>query len=109
MCAVLGFKLISAMEQKNNSVKLASNTVVVAEALKALEKEQSNVVTGGWLNKLIVNLPRFFPRSILVGQLAKISGTLLQPTRLKKMTTDPEMPPLLSRSKMAQQSASKKL
>ncbi len=63
---------ISAMQQNNKSVKLASNTAVVAEALKALDNQQSNVVTGGLLNQFIVNLPRFLPRSILVRQLAKI-------------------------------------
>ena len=63
---------ISLMQQNNKSVKLASNTEVVAEALKALENKQSNVVTGGFINQFIVNLPRFFPRGILVRQLAKI-------------------------------------
>ncbi len=63
---------ISSMQEKNKGVKLASNTAVVTQALKALENKQSNVVTGGWLNQFIVNLPRFFPRGILVRQLAKI-------------------------------------
>ena len=63
---------ISSMQENNKGVKIASNTVVVAEALKALQNQQSNVVTGGWLNQFIVNLPRFLPRDILVRQLAKI-------------------------------------
>ncbi len=63
---------ISSMQENNKGVKLASNTAVVAQALKALENQQSNVVTGGFLNQFIVNLPRFLPRDILVRQLAKI-------------------------------------
>ena len=53
-------------------MKLTSNKVVVAEALQALEKKQPNVVTGGFLNQFIVNLPRFVPRDLLVQQLAKM-------------------------------------
>jgi len=62
----------SLMEKNKNSMKLTSNTTVVTEALKALEHEQSNIVTGGLLNQFIVNLPRFVPRDLLVKQIAKM-------------------------------------
>ena len=63
---------VSLMEKNKNGMKLTSNTVVVAESLKALERKQPNVVTGGFLNQFIVNLPRFVPRDVLVRQLAKM-------------------------------------
>ncbi len=63
---------VSLMEKNQNGMKLISNKVVVAEALKALERKQPNVVTGGFLNQFIVNLPRFVPRDLLVRQLAKM-------------------------------------
>ena len=63
---------VSVMDKNQNRMKLTSNTEVVAEALKALENKQSNLVTGGLINQVIVNLPRFLPRDILVKQLAKI-------------------------------------
>lgn len=44
---------------------------VVAKALKALDKKQSNVVTGGLPNQIIVNLPRFLPRDLLVNGVEK--------------------------------------
>lgn len=44
---------------------------VVAEALKALNKGQSNIVTGGLPNQIIVNLPRFAPRDLLVNVVEK--------------------------------------
>lgn len=44
---------------------------VVAEALKALDKKQSNIVTGGLPNQIIVNLPRFLPRDLLVNGVEK--------------------------------------
>ena len=63
---------VSLMEKNQKGMKLISNKVVVAEALKALERKQPNVVTGGFLNQFIVNLPRFVPRDLLVRQLAKM-------------------------------------
>ncbi|MEB3340502.1 SDR family oxidoreductase [Okeania sp.] len=51
--------------------KLASAKEVVKDALQALEKNQSNVVTGGFLNQVIVNSSRFLPREILVSAVAK--------------------------------------
>ena len=44
---------------------------VVQEALKALEKNQSTVVTGGISNQLLVNVPRFVPRDWLVSAVEK--------------------------------------
>ncbi|WP_293129797.1 SDR family oxidoreductase [Microcoleus sp. bin38.metabat.b11b12b14.051] len=52
--------------------KLVSADEVVRDALKALDKKQSNVVTGGFLNKIIVNMPRFMPRQLLVNSVAKL-------------------------------------
>lgn len=44
---------------------------VVKEALKALDKNQSTVVTGGISNQLLVNVPRFVPRDLLVSAVEK--------------------------------------
>ncbi|OKH25592.1 oxidoreductase [Hydrococcus rivularis NIES-593] len=44
---------------------------VVRDALKALEQNQSHIVTGGVGNKLMVNLSRFFPRDWLVSAVEK--------------------------------------
>ncbi|MEG5140203.1 MULTISPECIES: SDR family NAD(P)-dependent oxidoreductase [unclassified Microcoleus] len=52
--------------------KLVSADEVVRDALKALDKNQSNVVTGGFLNQIIVNMPRFMPRELLVNSIAKL-------------------------------------
>lgn len=39
---------------------------VVKDALKALEGQASTVISGGFPNQVLVNLPRFFPRETLV-------------------------------------------
>ena len=52
--------------------KLVSADEVVRDALKALDKKESNVVTGGFLNQIIVNMPRFMPRELLVNSVAKL-------------------------------------
>jgi uncharacterized protein len=44
---------------------------VVTEALKAVEKGHSTIVTGGIGNQIIVNLPRFLPRDLLVNAVEK--------------------------------------
>lgn len=44
---------------------------VVKEALKALDKNQSTIVTGGISNQLLVNVPRFVPRDMLVSAVEK--------------------------------------
>ncbi|MEM9006020.1 MAG: SDR family oxidoreductase [Cyanobacteria bacterium P01_F01_bin.86] len=51
-----------------------SPETVVEDALKALEEGHSNVVTGGFMNQILVNASRFFPREFLVkgvGQMFK--------------------------------------
>lgn len=53
------------------SMTLASSEKVVQESLKALNKGQSTVVTGGLGNQVIVNLPRLMPRDLLVGVVGK--------------------------------------
>lgn len=54
-----------------NNNSLTSAEEVVQEALKAAEKNQSTVVTGGLSNQLIVNVPRFVPREFLVKAIEK--------------------------------------
>lgn len=49
---------------------------VVKDALKALEKNQSNAVTGGLINQVIVNVSRFLPRESLVEAVAKQFGSI---------------------------------
>lgn len=51
---------------------IVSAEVVVQEALQALDKMQSNVVTGGMGNQMIVNASRFLPRQTLVNGIAKL-------------------------------------
>jgi short-subunit dehydrogenase len=51
--------------------KLDSAEVVVQEALTALAQKRVNVVAGKFANKIIVNLPRFLPRSWLVSFIEK--------------------------------------
>ncbi|NEQ71673.1 MAG: SDR family oxidoreductase [Okeania sp. SIO2C9] len=51
--------------------KLTPTEEVVKDALQALEKNQSNAVTGGFLNQVIVNTSRFFPRETLVTVVEK--------------------------------------
>ncbi len=54
---------------KENSLFPAEK--VVKEALEAVEKNQCTLVTGGIGNQIIVNLPRFFPRELLVSGAEK--------------------------------------
>jgi uncharacterized protein len=58
-------------QQKNKTVSLTPATDVVTEALKALDKGRSTIVTGGLANQIIVNLPRFVPREFLVSAVEK--------------------------------------
>ncbi len=44
---------------------------VVQDTLNALEKDFSTLVTGGFSNQFIVNLPRFFPRDTIVSLVEK--------------------------------------
>lgn len=54
-----------------NGTTMASAEKVVGETLKALDKGQSTVVTGGFANQIIVNLPRLVPRDLLVNAVGK--------------------------------------
>lgn len=54
-----------------NSNNMTPADEVVKDALKALEKNQSTLVTGGLENQLVVNIPRFLPRDWLVGAVEK--------------------------------------
>ena len=54
--------------------KLVPADEVVRDALKALDKNESNVVTGGITNQIIVNMPRLMPRELLVNSVAKLFG-----------------------------------
>lgn len=54
-----------------NGMTMASAQKVVNETLNALEKGQSTVVTGGFANQIIVNLPRLVPRDLLVNAVGK--------------------------------------
>ena len=54
-----------------NGSNLTPAEDVVKEALKALEKNQSTIVTGGIGNQLLVNVPRFTPRDWLVSAVEK--------------------------------------
>jgi short-subunit dehydrogenase len=51
--------------------RLSTPEEVVVDALKALEKGESTVVSGGLGNQLIVNMHRFLPRDGLVNMIAK--------------------------------------
>jgi uncharacterized protein len=54
-----------------NGITMVSSEKVVRESLKALTKAQSTVVTGGFSNQVIVNLPRLMPRDLLVDVVGK--------------------------------------
>lgn len=54
-----------------NGMTMASAEKVVKDSLKALDKGHSNVVVGGFANQIIVNLPRFVPRDLLVDVVGK--------------------------------------
>ena len=54
--------------------KLVPADEVVRDALKALDKNESNIVTGGIPNRIIANMPRFMPRELLVKSVAKLFG-----------------------------------
>ncbi|RUS94355.1 hypothetical protein DSM107003_38880 [Trichormus variabilis SAG 1403-4b] len=51
--------------------KIATPKQVVDDALQALEKGDSTVVSGGLGNRVIVNMHRFLPRESFVSLLAK--------------------------------------
>lgn len=49
----------------------ASTEEVVKDALKALDKNQSSIVTGGFGNQFVVNISRFVPRETVVSLVEK--------------------------------------
>ena len=57
-----------------DKTSLVASEEVVKEAIKALKENQSTVVTGGIGNKLLVNVPRFVPRDLLVSAVEKQFG-----------------------------------
>ncbi|MGK7958209.1 MAG: SDR family NAD(P)-dependent oxidoreductase [Crocosphaera sp.] len=57
--------------ENSNQGSLISAKTVVQDALQALDNHQSNVVTGGVTNNLIVNASRFFPREFLLKAVEK--------------------------------------
>ncbi|MDJ0600445.1 MAG: SDR family oxidoreductase [Crocosphaera sp.] len=63
-------KFPQSFEDKNNG-SLTSANAVVKDALKALDNNHSNVVTGGVTNNFIVNAPRLFPREFLLNAIEK--------------------------------------
>jgi uncharacterized protein len=56
----------------NEGPSMVSAEVVVQEALQGLKNQQSNVVTGGMGNQIVVNTARFLPRQALVNGMAKL-------------------------------------
>ena len=60
-----------AMMKSGFPQTLATPEEVVLQSLKALEKNDCTVVTGGLGNQLIVNIPRFMPRDTLVSVIEK--------------------------------------
>lgn len=61
----------SLAESQSSSITMTPTQDVVTESLKALDKGQSTIVTGGLANQIIVNLPRFVPRDFLVSAVEK--------------------------------------
>lgn len=57
--------------QMSGQVLVSSESVVEA-ALKALDTDQSNVVTGGLMNQVVVNSSRFLPRSWVIKGVKKV-------------------------------------
>ncbi len=66
--AVAGFP--KALAGGNSTLVPAAK--VVQQALRALDDQRANVVTGGLGNQVIVNLPRLLPRQTLVKAIAKL-------------------------------------
>lgn len=61
----------STLKLNTSMGQLESAENVVKSALKALDEGSSNLVTGNLINQMIVNLPRFLPRDMLVGVIEK--------------------------------------
>jgi uncharacterized protein len=65
---VAEFPQVFARSDNNGYV---SASEVVRDALSALDKNQPNVVTGGFGNQVIVNVNRFLPRDLLANLVAQ--------------------------------------
>ena len=61
----------SFAEKNSKTMTMTPAKDVVQDALKALDKGQSTLVTGGLGNQIIVNIPRFVPRDFLVSAVEK--------------------------------------
>ncbi|WP_069789352.1 SDR family NAD(P)-dependent oxidoreductase [Cyanobacterium sp. IPPAS B-1200] len=59
------------LNQNSDDMSLAKAEDVVKDALDALSQKKSNSVTGGLVNQIIVNLPRFLPRELLLKAVEK--------------------------------------
>ena len=57
--------------KQSKTMTMTPTAEVVSESLNALEKGQSTLVTGGFTNQLIVNIPRFVPRDFLASAVEK--------------------------------------
>ncbi len=57
--------------KQSKTMTMTPTPEVVKESLIALEKGQSTLVTGGFANQLIVNIPRFVPRDFLASAVEK--------------------------------------
>jgi short-subunit dehydrogenase len=65
------FKVAEFPSEFAGKGQLTSAETVVKDALNALEKNQATSVTGGLGNQIIVNLPRFLPRQLIVSAVEK--------------------------------------
>ncbi|MGY6530892.1 MAG: SDR family NAD(P)-dependent oxidoreductase [Cyanobacterium sp.] len=59
------------LNQNTENMSLAKAEDVVKDALDDLNQRKSNSVTGGFVNQIIVNLPRFLPRELLLKAVEK--------------------------------------
>jgi len=59
------------LNQNSDDMSLAKAEDVVKDALDALSQKKSNSVTGGLVNQIIVNLPRFLPKELLLKAVEK--------------------------------------
>ena len=56
----------------SSGLKLVPAAEVVRDALKALDQNESNVVTGGIPNQILANMPRLMPRELLVQSVGNL-------------------------------------
>jgi short-subunit dehydrogenase len=58
----------------SSGLKLVPAAEVVRDALKALDQNESNVVTGGIPNQIMANIHRLMPRELVVKSVEKVFG-----------------------------------